>query len=237
MKNLNVKKKVLITVDLNGVLGYAQPLKNAIKENALFPDLKPHSVENGFNFYRRPSLEDLYNVMIYEKKNDYDFGVWANQSKENTALQINNFFGIARYNLKFVLFTPRKYPHQNSIDPEPIERDLKLIFDKHPEYDESNTVVISNYPNKLEEYRDNDIIIPKYHPSEGSTYFTMDAHMYFIYEYFLVLNSLKSNSTGSIGFDIRELMKQLRYDRYIKIRAGSTSPDKFKWDHSNFVNF
>lgn len=32
-------------------------------------------------------------------------------------------------------------------------------------------------------------------------------------------------------------MKQLRYDRYIKIRAGNTTPDKFKWDHSNYVNF
>lgn len=40
-----------------------------------------------------------------------------------------------------------------------------------------------------------------------------------------------------IGFDIRDLMKQLRYDRYIKIRSGNTTPDKFKWDHSNYVRF
>jgi hypothetical protein len=32
-------------------------------------------------------------------------------------------------------------------------------------------------------------------------------------------------------------MKQLRFDKYVKTRAGSTTPDKFKWEHSNFVNF
>jgi len=137
--------------------------------------------------------------MIYGKKQDYDFGVWANQSKENTALQINNFFGSSRYNLKFVLFTPKKYSNQNDIDPVPIERDLKIIWDKHPQYDETNTVVISNFENKIEEYRDNDIIIPQLHPTLGTTYFTMDAHLYYIYEYFLVLNSLKDNDNGSIG--------------------------------------
>ncbi len=188
----------MITFDLNGVLGYVQPLKNALRENKLFEDLKPHKVENGYNFYLRPSLEELYNVMLYAKNKDYDFGIWANQSKENTATQINSFFGSARYNLKFVLFTPKKTPNQNSLDPEPIERDLKIIFDKHPEYDETNTVVISNHENKLEEFRDNDIIIPQYHPN-GSTHFTMDSHLYYVYEYFLVLNSLKAGENGSTG--------------------------------------
>ena len=32
-------------------------------------------------------------------------------------------------------------------------------------------------------------------------------------------------------------MKQIRYEKYTKIRAGSFQPDKFKWDHSNYVNF
>lgn len=178
-----------------------QPIKNAAKEGKLLPDMKPKKVENGYNFYHRPNLEDLLNTLMYTKKNDYDFAVWANQSKENTSIQINNFFGIARYNLKFVLFTPRKAPNQMLLDPEPIERELKLIWDKHPQYDESNTVIISNYENKIEDYRDNDLIIPRYHPTQGDTHFTMDAHLYYIYEYFLVLNSLKEsdNGGGSIG--------------------------------------
>jgi len=178
-----------------------QPIKNAAKENKLLPDMQPKKVENGHNFYHRPNLEELHNTLMYTKKKDYDFAVWANQSKENTSMQINNFFGMARYNLKFVLFTPRKAPKQALLDPEPIERDLKLIWDKHPEYDENNTVVISNFDNKIEDYRDNDLIIPRYHPTEGTTHFTMDAHLYYIYEYFLVLNSLKEsdNGGGSIG--------------------------------------
>ena len=170
-----------------------------ISENKFFSDLKPTKVDNGINYYLRPNIDFLYNILFYDKKNEYDVGIWANQSKENTTLQINNFFGTARYNLKLVLFSPKKYPNANDLNPEPIERDLKIIFDKHPQYDESNTVVITNFPNKLEEYRDNEIVIPRYHPTLGSTHFTMDAHMYYIYEYFMILNSLKSNDTGSTG--------------------------------------
>lgn len=135
--------------------------------------------------------------MLYAKKKDYDFGVWANQSRENTAIQINNFFGVARYNLKFVLFTPRKAPNQALLDPEPTERDLKLIWDKHPEYDETNTVIISNFENKIEDYRDNDLVIPRYHMSEGTTDFAFDSHLYYVFEYFLMLNSLKDGDNGA----------------------------------------
>lgn len=37
--------------------------------------------------------------------------------------------------------------------------------------------------------------------------------------------------------DVREIMKQVPYNKFIKIRSGSTTPDRTKWDVSGFVRF
>jgi hypothetical protein len=184
-----------LTFDLNGILGHVQNIKSQKRENKFFEDLKPNKIEGGLNYYHRPNLQDLLNKVLYEKKDYFDIAVWSNQNKENTSLQIKNFLGIAKYNLKFVLFTPRKHPNENSLDTEQIERDLNIIFDKNKEYDENNTIIISNYENKIEKYLDNDLIVPKFHPTMGSTHFTMDGYMYYLYEYLMMMISLKGGNS------------------------------------------
>lgn len=181
-------------------MGHTQKIKSQKRENNFFEDLKPNKTEEGLNYYLRPNIQELYNKVLFEKKDYFDIAVWSNQSKENTSLQIKNFMGIAKYNLKFILFTPRKHPNENSLETEKIERDLKIIFDKNKEYDETNTIIISNHENKIEEYMDNDLIIPKFHPTMGATHFTMDGYMYYLYEYLMMMISLKggNNRTTSI---------------------------------------
>lgn len=82
--------------------------------------------------------------------------------------------------------------------PGPVERDLNIISDKHTEFDKTNIVIISNYKNKRIEYRENDVVLPLYHPSIGTTSFTLDAHMYYLYEYLNIINALREQNKGNI---------------------------------------
>ena len=88
---------------------------------------------------------------------------------------------------------PNSINKSNPILPAPIKRDLNIIFQKHKEYDQKNTLIISNYKNEASEYRENDIVIPLYHPSEGTTTFNLDAHMYYLMEYINVVNAMRLN--------------------------------------------
>ena len=83
--------------DLNCLLGYFQPLKLAIKENVLYPDLKPHLVENGYNIFLRPNIDILFSELFMKRRNQYEIGIWSSQDKENTDLQIRHFLKNLRY--------------------------------------------------------------------------------------------------------------------------------------------
>jgi hypothetical protein len=126
--------------------------------------------------------------------------VWACQDKEQTAFQIETFFETQKYNLKFALFTKNPNPNtlSNPILPAPIKRDLNIIFQKHKEYDQKNTLIITNYKNEASEFRENDVVLPLYHPSEGGSTFTLDAHMYYLMEYILIVNAMRMNDACKI---------------------------------------
>lgn len=184
-------------------MGYIAPIKNFIKENSIYLDYPPNKTVNGYNIFIRPNLNILFNCLFYEvnyfklkkKRSEFDVGIWACQDKDQSAFQIETFFETLKYNLKFALFTknPNPTPFSNSIVPIPIKRDLNIIFQKHKEYDLKNTLIISNYKNELSQFRENDIVIPLYHPSEGTTTFNLDAHMYYLMEYLQVINSMRLN--------------------------------------------
>jgi hypothetical protein len=185
------QKKILVTFDLNCLLGYVSPCKRFLKENSLYPDYPPHKVVDGFNIWSRPNLDILINTLFISKRNIFDVGIWASQTKENSALQINNFLGSLKFNLSFALFTkpPEEYEKDNLL-PFPFKRDLRIIFDKHKEYDEFNTIIFTNYPNEQSEFRENEIVLPLYHPQLGSTQFNLDAHMYYTMEYLSLIHSM-----------------------------------------------
>lgn len=131
----------------------------------------------------------MYIYELNQKKDHFDVGVWASQEKEDAVLQIDNFFGNLKYNLKFALFNKRtSIPDQdNKLVPIPIKRDLNIIYSKHPEYTETNTIIFTNFKNELVEYRENEVVVPLYHPLLGGTSFDMDANMYFMMEYLSML--------------------------------------------------
>jgi hypothetical protein len=184
-------RKILVTFDLNGLLGYVAPCKKFTKENSVYLDYPPHKVVDGFNVWNRPNLDILLNFLFITKRNVFDVGVWACQTKENSAFQINNLLGSLKYNLTLALFTkPPEGADKDSLLPFPCNRDLKIIFDRHREYDEFNTIIFTTYPNEQSEYRDNEIVLPLYHPEIGPTQFNNDAHMYYTMEYLALMHSM-----------------------------------------------
>jgi hypothetical protein len=90
-----------------------------------------------------------------------------------------------RYNIKFALFT--KKINDGDLTPSPVKRDLNVIFQKHPQYTKDNTLIISNFKNEMSEFRNNEVILPMYHPLLGQTSFEADAHMYYLMEYLIIL--------------------------------------------------
>jgi hypothetical protein len=228
-----MKNKLLLTFDLNCLLGYAAPVKKFMKENSQFLDFLPTKVENGYNIWTRPNLDILVKNMFFDKKDCFDVGIWSSHSKENTAFLINSFLGSLKYSLKFILFTKPEI-ETDSLLPVPVKRDLKIIFNKHDQYDEKNTVLFTNFKNELSDYRNNEIILPLYHPELGTTQYDQDGHMYFVHEYITILNShIHVNKID----DIREMIKMLPYDKMTRVRTGNSRPDRNKWDSSNNVRF
>lgn len=119
---------------------------------------------------------------------------------------------------------------QEELVPAPINRNLSIIFDKYSEYNTANTMIISNFPNKNSAYTDNDLIIPLFHPAKGTTEFTSDAHLHFLNEYILFLMGLLGSGNGmelNLVQDIREGIKQLNYDKLVKIRTGTSRLSPF----------
>ena len=88
-------------------------------------------------------------------------------------------------------------PSNNDIIPHNINRDLNIIFKDHKDYDADNTIMVSNFLNENSDFRQNDLIIPLYHPINGKSDFSHDGHMYFLMEYLILLDSLKYGSKSN----------------------------------------
>lgn len=79
-------------------------------------------------------------------------------------------------------------------------KELRNIFEKFPEFDLNNTVIISNYPNMVEKYQTNDLIVPKFDPRFSRSSFEGD----------MILHTLVKYLTGLRFFYIREKTEDLR---------------------------
>ena len=63
------------------------------------------------------------------------------------------------------------------VKPIELQRNYTNIWQKYPQYDETNTLMISNFYNLEEEFRRNDLVLPQYHPKLGQTDFLDDKHL------------------------------------------------------------
>ena len=86
--------------------------------------------------------------------------------------------------LLFVLFTDRQqfvpptdFQDAENIKPFPMVRNLANVWAKYPQYNEENTIMISNYYNEVEDFQRNDLIIPEFDPKLGKTDFLDDMHL------------------------------------------------------------
>lgn len=202
--------KCLLVFDLNCLLGYRQITNILNHELRAFDEMKAHISEGDYSTIYRPNSEILLHNIFSKKRKYLDVGIWAHQNKEETNIQVDQFFRSLKYNIKFVLFT--KNENKNWIEnyitysqkeiasqliPGPINRDLSIIFKKNPEYNKDNTLVISNFKNLDKRYEDNDIVLPLYHP-KGNTSKVRDAHFYFLTEYINYIIALRERNNGKI---------------------------------------
>lgn len=117
--------------------------------------------------------------------------------------------------LLFVSFTNRENlgkssAFENDMDtkPIPLARNLSSIYAKYPHYDASNSMVISNFSNELEDFQRNDLVIPEYNPLVGKTDFLDDKHLRYLSSYLKFLFSLDK----TISPDIRNKMEAYSYE-------------------------
>lgn len=92
-----------------------------------------------------------------------------------------------------------------------MSRNLASVYARYAQYDETNTIVVSNFYNSIEDFQRNDLVIPEYHPRLGKTDFADDRHMFYLYKYLRFLMSLDN----AIGVDVRHKMEAYTYETFI----------------------
>mmetsp|Transcript_1618 Transcript_1618/g.2862 ORF Transcript_1618/g.2862 Transcript_1618/m.2862 type:complete len:134 (+) Transcript_1618:358-759(+) len=106
----------------------------------------------------------------------------------------------------------------------PVSRNLANIWAKYPQYQEENTIVVSNFYNLIEDFQRNDIVIPTYDPKLGSTDFLDDMHLTYFVQYLSLVQSLDA----TVGHDIRMRMEGLGYDQFCQRITKSLRADQRK---------
>ena len=62
-------------------------------------------------------------------------------------------------------------------------RNFSSVWQKFPQYNEENTVMVSNFFNQIEDFQRNDLTLPLFHPVEGKTDFLDDKHLVWTHSY------------------------------------------------------
>ena len=88
-------------------------------------------------------------------------------------------------------------------------RNLANIWAKYPQYSEKNTVMVSSFPNEIEDFQRNDVVIPNFDPF-GQTDMHSDLHLSYLQSYLAFLLSLED----FVGNDIRMRMEGYSYLQY-----------------------
>ena len=71
-------------------------------------------------------------------------------------------------------------------------RNFTSVWQKFPLYSVENTVMVSNYLNKIDEFHRNDLILPLFDPMYGHTDFTDDKHLAWVHSYITFLAGVES---------------------------------------------
>lgn len=117
----------------------------------------------------------------------FDVAIWSSLNQQDTQLITSNFFGRYYRNLLFIAPTKREdyegKAGRENFAPIPIQRDLGQVFGKFPQYEESNTMVVSTQRNLVGKYGLNDVIVPRYSPEAMGEKFMADAGLAAIAKY------------------------------------------------------
>ena len=110
------------------------------------------------------------------------------------------------------------------IKPIEVQRNYSNIWTKFPHYNETNTLMISNFYNLEEEFQRNDLVLPQYHPKLGHTDFLDDRHLGYLLDYLNFMESLEF----SVGTDVRTQMENFSYENYMRKMTKQMKYDSYK---------
>ena len=228
MSFLPSKKKYLLILELNGLLGLVQkPPSNPSK--SLSPPSSPTISTQEYEAYHRPHLSELITSLLTKHSKLLDVGIWTCQNKSNTESQLSFFFGRYFKHLLFVSYTPTpthsfsQTPH-TSLSPFKIEKSLDKIYSRFKDYGYSNenTIVCSNYENEDEKFKQNDVILPVYDREAVSR--NDDMHLMFFNKYLLALFAMEAYA----GMDVRNRIAALHYEKFVRKIGKNVKAEKNK---------
>ena len=87
-----------------------------------------------------------------------------------------------------------------SVAPLAMERNFSSIWHKFPQYNDENTLMISNNYNLNQDFNSNDIVLPTFDPNLGNADFLDDKHLSWMRDYLTVLESVEHK----VGPDVRQ---------------------------------
>jgi len=132
-------------------------------------DKAPNYKTKDFNLYFRQGRNELLDFLFMKNRGFFEIAVWSSLDKDFTSTFTKLFFERYYRNLMFISATKREeyegIKDHYSPEPIPIRRDLNQIFQKFPEFDMNNVVVVSTEKNMMDLYTANDLLVKPYDPS------------------------------------------------------------------------
>jgi len=184
--------------------------------------------------FQRPNLHYVNYDLLLKTKKSLEIGVWSSADRDTTQLLIKHLFGRFLTQLLFVSFDPtRSSSEEDDMRSQPMSRNLSSVFQRYPHFDETNTLMVSNHHNLVEEFQRNDIVIPEYHPRLGRTDFADDRHMFYLHKYVRFLLSLDT----AVGTDVRQKMQAYSYSSFIQKLTKSVRYDSYSYSRSGEAEF
>jgi len=173
-------KKVLLVFDLNKILfttTKGSKFTSFDPQNSLEHQTPNYKSKDIF-LYFRPGRNEFLDFIFVKNRPFFEVGVWSSLGKDHTSTFAKVYFERYYRNLAFITATRREEYEgiKNEYDPNPIavKRDLGQLFQKFPDYDMNNTIVISTFKNLIEKYQANDLIVKSYDPVSQGFSFDLD---------------------------------------------------------------
>eukprot|EP00331_Platyophrya_macrostoma_P004038 CAMPEP_0176417290 /NCGR_PEP_ID=MMETSP0127-20121128/6810_1 /TAXON_ID=938130 /ORGANISM="Platyophrya macrostoma, Strain WH" /LENGTH=225 /DNA_ID=CAMNT_0017797441 /DNA_START=125 /DNA_END=802 /DNA_ORIENTATION=+ len=207
-------KKALVIFDLNKTLFYARKHTRAKTfDTDDFDKLKPNEVIDGTSLYFRQGRNQLLDLLFLQQREFFDVGVWSSLDKDKTSAFAKIYFERYYKNLVFVSATRREeyegVKSTHSLDPLPVKRDINQLFEKFPTHDLNSTIVVSNFPNLLQNYQMNDLVLKQYDPQLLGAKFIVDYSLFALAKY---LSGVKVLTTSKGINDVRQVLMTKSFD-------------------------